>query len=81
MLGVLRFMISQNLLDACFAQRQRLALVGLLQAIDQRLNLQLRDFLTQSFTEAGTEAVGQIVSIVRGVFFVSVNGRKNHAEG
>jgi len=74
-------MIGQNLLDTCFAQRQRLALIGLLQAIDQRLNLQLRDFLAQPLTEAGTEAVGQIVSIVRGGFFIRVSGRKNHAEG
>ena len=37
--GVLRFMLGEDLFDACVIQCQRLALVGLLEAIDQSLDL------------------------------------------
>ncbi|VVP60715.1 hypothetical protein PS838_06173 [Pseudomonas fluorescens] len=79
--GILRFVIGQNLFDPRFAQGQRIALISLLQAINQGLNLQLRDFLAQPFTETGTQAVGKIMSVVRGGFFIGVGAGKNHAEG
>jgi len=54
-------MLGKNLFDALVIQRQRLALIGLIEALDQRLDLQVRHFLAQAFTEAGAQAVGKVV--------------------
>ncbi|EED43329.1 hypothetical protein EBI_23157 [Enterocytozoon bieneusi H348] len=40
------------------------ALIGLLEAVDQGLDLQVRDFLAQALTEAGAQAVGEVVLVL-----------------
>jgi hypothetical protein len=68
----LRFLLGKNLFDARVIQRQRLALIGLLEAIDQGLDLQVGNLLAQPLTQAGTQAVGEIVLSRAGVWAATV---------
>jgi len=74
-LGVLCFVSCENLFDPFTRQRQWLALVGLLQTVDQGLELQVRDLLTQALAEAGSEAVGEVMGVV-GFFFRRAMGER-----
>ena len=68
LLGDLRFVFGQYLLDLLVLQRQRFALIGLLQSFDQCLELQVRNLLTQAFAKACTQAVSEIVGFISGFF-------------
>ncbi|MCY1183164.1 hypothetical protein D9M73_237660 [compost metagenome] len=73
-------MFGQNTFDLLVLQRQWLALIGLLQSVDQRLNLQVGNLLAQAFAETGAQAVSEIVSLFFLVFFSGVGHGKNHAQ-
>ncbi|MOA56818.1 hypothetical protein D3C78_1808750 [compost metagenome] len=62
----LGFMLLQHRVHACLVEFQGLPLIGLLQAFDQCIQLQARHLLAQAFTQAGAQAVGQIVFVVVG---------------
>ena len=59
--GVLRFVLREDLFDARVIQRQWLALVGLLESVEQGLYLQVGDFLAQPFAKACAQAIGKVV--------------------
>ena len=61
---VLRFVLGKNLFDTCVIQRKWFALIGLLEAVDQGLQLQVGNLLAQALTEAGTQAVSEVVLIL-----------------
>ncbi|MNC75028.1 hypothetical protein D3C75_1264900 [compost metagenome] len=48
-------------LHACLVEFQRLPLVGLAQAFYQRIQLQARHILAQPLTQAGADAVGEVM--------------------
>jgi hypothetical protein len=62
------FVLVEDLFDLLVFQRQWLALIGLLQAVDERLKLKIGNLLAQAFTEARTQAVSEVVSVIFGVF-------------
>ncbi|MNP52394.1 hypothetical protein D3C76_1467880 [compost metagenome] len=73
-------MLAQYLFDLLVFERQRFALIGLLQALDQRLKLQVGNLLAQAFTQAHTQAVGEIVSLVFSCAFGGMGHGKKHAQ-
>lgn len=62
----LRFMLLEHRLHACLVELEGLPLIGLLQAFDQCIQLQARHLLTQPLTQAGAQAVGQVMVVAVG---------------
>ncbi|MCY1251424.1 hypothetical protein D9M72_651830 [compost metagenome] len=73
-------MLGQYLLDLLVLQRQRFALIGLLQTFDQCLELQVGNLLAQAFAKACTQAVSEIVGFIFLRCFAGLGHRKKHAQ-
>ncbi|MNN56542.1 hypothetical protein D3C81_1714800 [compost metagenome] len=73
-------MLGQNPFDLLVLQRQWLALIGLLQSVDQCLDLQFGHLLAQAFAETRAQAVSEIVSLFFLVFFSGVGHGNYHAQ-
>ncbi|MNE76058.1 hypothetical protein D3C80_1722700 [compost metagenome] len=73
-------MLGQYLLDLLVFQRQRLALIGLLQSLDECLKLQIGSLLAQAFAKARTQAISEIVGVIFRCCFGGPGDRKKHAQ-
>ncbi|MCY1455729.1 hypothetical protein D9M71_728840 [compost metagenome] len=73
-------MLLENRLHACLVELQWLALIRLAQAFEQGVELQPGHLLAQAFTQAGTQAVGQVVIIGGGRSAVGMRERRQQVQ-
>lgn len=71
-----RFVFVEQLFDTGAVQAQRLAVVGLAQALDQRVQGQVWYLCMQSLAEPCAEAVGQVLLVLVGLYGQAAAERK-----